>query len=135
MTATATEGRVMNFRVSNITFDCENVLTMVEFWSTVLGRPMDEVSSDAFASIGGSDVKRSEPAWYFNKIEEVKNAKNRVHLDLMNPDVAAVDELIGLGATVVSRADWGFHGWTVMKDPEGNEFCVASQTYEDKEKS
>lgn len=101
----------------------------------MLGRPIDDGSSDVFASIGGSDVKRGEAAWYFNKVEEVKSTKNRVHLDLMNPDLSAVEDLINLGATVVSRTDWGFHGWTVVKDPEGNEFCVAAKTHEDKEKS
>jgi hypothetical protein len=121
----------VDFKVSNITFDCNDVMRVAEFWSIVLGRPMDNGSSEVFASIGGSDVARSEPAWYFNKVADSKISKNRVHLDLMNPDATAVDDLVSLGATVVSTTDWGFHGWTVMNDPEGNEFCVAAKTYED----
>ena len=57
---------------------------------------------------------------------EPKIAKNRKHVDLAAADrQAEVDRLIELGATRVSDVDeWGYQ-WTVMQDPEGNEFCVA----------
>jgi predicted enzyme related to lactoylglutathione lyase len=118
-------------RVGNITFDCENVLTVASFWSAVLGRPLDERSSELFASIGGADGARAEPAWYFTKVPEAKQAKNRVHLDLTSPDPTAVDELVALGATVVGEHEvpGGTHRWTVMRDPEGNEFCVAAKSF------
>jgi len=120
------------FKVANITLDCEDVLNIVEFWSAVLGRPVDEGGSDAFASIGGADTGRSETAWYFNKVAESRTAKNRLHLDFINPDPAAVSELVRLGASVVDEHDWGFHGWTVLEDPEGNVFCVAAKAFEDR---
>ena len=62
---------------------------------------------------------------------EPKRAKNRVHLDLVNPDPSAVDELVALGATVVSKhqVPGGSQRWTYMHDPGGNEFCVAAQSY------
>jgi len=122
----------MSFRVANITFDCADVLKVAGFWSAVTGRSIDEGSTDAFASIGGADTARAEPAWYFNRVDEPKATKNRVHLDLVNPDPSCVDELVQRGATVVHTIDWGFHGWTVMEDPEGNEFCVAAKAYEDR---
>jgi hypothetical protein len=122
----------MNFRIANITFDCSDALKLAQFWSTVLDRPVDEGGSDAFASIGGADVQRNEPAWYFNKVDESKVVKNRVHLDLVNPDPAAIPQLVSHGATVVEQIDWGFHGWTVLKDPQGNEFCVAAKAFEDR---
>jgi hypothetical protein len=122
----------MSFRVANITFDCSDVLKMASFWSAVTGRSIDEGSSDAFASIGGADLIRTETAWYFNKVDEPKVAKNRVHLDLINPDPSSLDELVQLGAKVVQSVEWGFHGWTVLEDPEGNEFCVAAKVYEDR---
>lgn len=104
---------------------------MAGFWSTVLGRPIDDGGSEDFASIGAVDVERSEPALYFNRVPEEKRGKNRVHLDLINPDPSAVAELVSLGARVVDRHDWGFHGWTVLEDPEGNEFCVAAKSFEE----
>jgi hypothetical protein len=122
----------MNFRIANITFDCDDVLKVAGFWSTVMGRSIDEGSGDAFASIGGVDTKRSEPAWYFNKVEDPKATKNRMHLDLVTPEPSSVDELVQLGAKVVQRVDLGFHAWTVLEDPEGNEFCVAAKVYEDR---
>jgi Glyoxalase-like domain len=86
----------MTARLGNITFDCDDVLKIAVFWSALLSRPLDEGSSEWFASIGGTDANRQEPAWYFNKVPEPKRAKNRIHLDLVNPDPAAVGELVRL---------------------------------------
>jgi catechol-2,3-dioxygenase len=121
----------MATRIGNIALDCDDVLKMAAFWSAVLGRPVDKSSSELFASIGGADAARREPAWYFNKVPEPKRAKNRVHLDLVNPDPSAIDELVQLGATVVGdhKVPGGSHRWTVMQDPEGNEFCIAAKSF------
>src|SRR5579863_10077513 len=62
----------MTARLGNIAFDCDDVLKLAAFWSAVLGRPLDEGSSEWFASIGGTDAGRQEPAWYFNKVPEGK---------------------------------------------------------------
>src|SRR5258706_4483416 len=121
----------MAARIGNVTFDCDDVLKMAAFWSAVLGRPLDKGSSDLFASSGGADGARQEPAWYFNKVPEPKRAKNRVDLDLVNPDPSAIDELVRLGAMVVAdhQLPGGSHRWTVMQDPEGNEFCIAAKSF------
>ena len=121
----------MVLRLGNITFDCDDVLKVANFWSAALGRPLDERSSEVFASIGTADGARAEPAWYFTKVPEAKQAKNRVHLDLTTPETSAVDELVALGATVVGEHEvpGGSHRWTVMRDPEGNEFCVAARSF------
>jgi hypothetical protein len=53
--------------------------------------------------------------------------KNRVHLDLRAEVMAdEVARLTGLGATAVVERSLGRLRWTVMTDPEGNEFCVSS---------
>jgi hypothetical protein len=57
-------------RVGNIAFDCNDVLKLAAFWSAVLGRPLDKDSGEFFASIGGADAERQEPAWYFNKVPD-----------------------------------------------------------------
>lgn len=119
----------MAARIGNVTFDCADVPTMVAFWSAALGRPVDNGSSEFFASIGGGDAERRQPALYFNKTPESKRAKNRVHLDLVNEDPAAVDELVRLGATVAGEQRIPGHRWTVMQDPEGNEFCIAAKSF------
>jgi predicted enzyme related to lactoylglutathione lyase len=121
----------MPARVINITFDCDDALAVGTFWSEALGRPLDEGSSSGFASIGGGDPERTEPAWYFEKVPEQKSAKNRVHVDLVDEDPSSIARLVSLGASVIGEHEigGGQHRWTVMRDPEGNEFCVAEKTF------
>jgi hypothetical protein len=121
----------MPARIGNVTFDCHDVLKVAAFWSAALGRPLDKGSNGFFATIGGADAQRREPALYFNQVPEAKQVKNRVHLDLVNPDPSAIGELVARGARVVSQYEvpGGSHSWTIMEDPEGNEFCVAAQPF------
>jgi hypothetical protein len=116
-------------RVGNIAFDCDDVLSVAGFWSAALGRPLDPGSGPHFASIGGGDAGRAEAAWYFEQVPEPKSAKNRMHLDLVDPDASAVGRLVALGASIVAEHTLGSHGWTVMQDPEGNEFCIAQKSF------
>ena len=113
----------MTIAIANVTFDCGDTLTVARFWAEATGRPLDPDPSEHFASIAGVD---GTPGWFFIKVPESKAAKNRVHLDLTAADrEAEVDRLLGLGATRLGDHDeWG-HQWTVLQDPEGNEFCVA----------
>ena len=119
----------MAARVGNITLDCDDVLTVARFWSAALDRPLDSTSGPAFASIGGGDADRVEPAWYFEKVPERKTAKNRMHVDLVDPAPSAVQRLVSLGASIVAEHTLGNHRWTVMQDPEGNEFCIANKSF------
>ena len=64
----------------------------------------------------------------FIRVPEGKAVKNRVHLDVSPTDTtrdAEVERLVGIGASVYDdrRLEDG-RGWVVMRDPEGNEFCV-----------
>ncbi|MEJ7743931.1 MAG: VOC family protein [Nocardioidaceae bacterium] len=56
---------------------------------------------------------------------ETKTTKNRRHVDPAADDrEAEVTRLAALGASRLSDHDeWGAV-WTVMADPEGNDFCV-----------
>lgn len=119
----------MTSRIAAVTFDCENAAALAEFWSGVLGRPVNEVQPEAsgfFASIGGFENSETGPMLMFIKVSEGKTAKNRVHLDLAAEDRASeVERLIALGATrLYDKDEWGV-SWTTLIDPEGNEFCVA----------
>lgn len=119
----------MTVKIGNVAFDCHDVVRVATFWSTVLERPLDEGSSELFASIGGTDPERHEPAWYFNQVPERKRAKNRVHLDLVDPDPSAIANFEARGASVVGSHEIPGHRWTVMQDPEGNEFCIATTSF------
>lgn len=60
-------------------------------------------------------------------VPEPKTVKNRVHLDLTTMSVAHQADLVARlrehGATPVDVGQ-GDVPWTVLADPEGNEFCV-----------
>jgi hypothetical protein len=64
----------------------------------------------------------------FQAVPEPKSAKNRVHLDiLVGPEAqdAEVERLVALGATVVGLHEGDEGRWTLLTDPEGNEFDVS----------
>ncbi len=48
-----------------------------------------------------------------------------MHIDINSDDMTvAVGNLVELGATVGAEHSSPNATWTVMQDPEGNEFCV-----------
>ena len=90
------------------------------------------------------DPSGLRPPLWFQQVPEEKAGKNRLHLDLYatgrddamprDQRVTLVDakvaELVALGARVLSRTE-DFEDpsdpvlYVVMRDPEGNEFCVS----------
>jgi hypothetical protein len=110
-------------KLGNITFDADNPARLAEFWAAATGRTITD-SSDFHAVLTDPD---SPVAFLIAKVPEGKTAKNRMHLDFGTEDRAAeVARLVSLGATEHETHDlYGFN-WTVMRDPEGNEFCVGT---------
>ena len=75
------------------------------------------------------------PRIFIQKVPEPKAAKNRMHLDVNVSDglsgaerVAKVraeaERVIALGASVVDEMTELGEFWIVLRDPEGNEFCL-----------
>jgi hypothetical protein len=115
----------MALSLAYITLDCGDAAGLARFWSAAPGREVDDGASAAFASIG-FPAHDGQPAWLFIQVPEGKAAKNRMHVDLRSDDRAGdVARLVGLGATEGDAHDEMGAQWTVMHDPEGNEFCVA----------
>jgi hypothetical protein len=54
-------------------------------------------------------------------VPEPKTVKNRLHIDVTTDDLEA---LVAHGATVLHPKGEGGIGWTVLADPDGNEFCA-----------
>jgi predicted enzyme related to lactoylglutathione lyase len=108
----------------NVVIDCADHDVVVPFWAAALGWEPRRVNKQ-FVSLrppAGSDAAF---ALLFQKVPEPKIAKNRVHVDFDAGDMEAeVARLVGLGATVVAERSLGSFRWTVVADPEGNEFCV-----------
>ena len=70
------------------------------------------------------------PGIVFVPVAEAKQTKNRLHIDLA-PHVSQdregeIRRLLDLGATRVDVGQPEGASWTVLQDPEGNEFCVLS---------
>lgn len=64
------------------------------------------------------------PGLLFVRVPERKTVKNRLHLDFRPDDQdAAVARLLDLGA-IPADIGQGEPSWVVLRDPEGNEFCV-----------
>jgi hypothetical protein len=115
----------MTLSIAHVTFDCADAIELSKFWSQAIDRPVDDGAEPFFASIGFPSTD-DRPAWLFTQVPEGKSAKNRMHLDLTSDDRdAEVARLVGLGATEIDRHEEYGHAWTVMNDPEGNEFCVS----------
>ena len=91
------------------------------WWAELLGARL--VDDDR----GFSYVDRVPGAPYdsldFAPVPEPKTVKNRIHLDVTTADV---DDLVAAGATILRAKDDEI-GWTVMADPDGNEFCAFTE--------
>ena len=115
----------MTSTIKYMTFDCHNPLLLAEFWSAVL-----EYETENWPVINGATSKPRDggvPHIAFIKAPEAKTAKNRLHLDIQPVDGAMeseVERLVELGATRIDVFNEPSETWTVMNDPEGNEFCV-----------
>lgn len=111
----------MRLNIEHITFDCHDPGRLAAFWSAATGLEIaDDWGDFVRLAPGQGDIRLA-----FQAVPEDKVAKNRMHLDLNSEDMAAtVEELVGLGAQIVERHSSPNATWTVMRDPEGNEFCV-----------
>ena len=140
-------------RQVQVTFDCADPRALSLFWCSVLGYelpppPPGFDSWDAFSDTLPPEQRNSAsacvdptgagPRLFFQRVPEGKSAKNRLHLDVRAAPGAQGDvrmamleaeslRLVGLGATRVRRHEPQppmSHGFIVMQDPEGNEFCL-----------
>lgn len=126
----------MAVKIACVVFDCSDALVVARFWSAAIDRPLDPDANSWFASIGfrgrrdregwGPVDRDADPTWLFAKVPEPKTVKNRQHLDVIAVDVEAeIARLVHLGATrIEDRKEFGY-AWTLMADPEGNEFDIA----------
>ena len=124
----------MASRFTELVVDSHDPRAQAEFWCEVLGyRIVDEDKDAQVIEIGTEQLVADEvvrgpvpPTIVFLPVPEDKTVKNRLHIDLSPIDrdpPEEVERLIALGAHPVDIGQ-GDVGWTVLADPEGNEFCV-----------
>lgn len=137
-----------------VVIDCADPAKLAEFWAQALRYKLQDppesfASWEDF--LRANNVPESEwnsanavvdpdgagPRVFFQRVPEPKTVKNRVHLDLnvgggmatpMETRKERVHQeaarLEGLGASQLRTVeDWSGY-CVVMRDPEGNEFCV-----------
>ena len=110
-----------------IVTDCRDPAALARFWVSASGwqiqRAEDEIA-------GLRSPAGSGPYLEFLRVPDQKLVKNRVHPDVApyrgDDPVAEVARLRGEGAALADVGQGGGASWTVLADPEGNEFCVLS---------
>jgi hypothetical protein len=117
-------------RLKDICIDCADPWSLAHWWADVLAyrvRPHSDedlaalrrvgiVGPEGDPSIAVDPIDEPGPTFWFNRVPEAKQVKNRVHVDVYGN----VEDIIRRGATLVASEE----SWTVVADPEGNEFCV-----------
>ena len=120
--------------ITCVTIDSANPAAAASFWNDALGWG-GVAASDGDGAICGP----VSGGWHleFVRVAEAKTTKNRVHLGCSAGSLDALDREIKrlrqLGATVAWEEDFSAEIQTeyrnvVLRDPEGNEFCLSAGT-------
>ena len=122
-------GRTMPTRLVHLVVDTAEPARLARCWAAALGwevAPEEPDEVDVWPP-GFSYPDSSALPLVFVPVPEPKAGKNRVHLDLATKSrrhqAAEVERLLALGATPAGIGQRDVP-WTVLADPEGNEFCV-----------
>jgi predicted enzyme related to lactoylglutathione lyase len=114
----------MTVRPHHLVIDSHDLPGLARFWAAALGwqvlseRPREVVIGPELDAPFGI---------CFMPSPDQKATKNRLHLDLTadaGEREAEIERLLDLGARRVDIGQTGNESWTVLADPEGNEFCV-----------
>jgi predicted enzyme related to lactoylglutathione lyase len=115
----------MPTRLQHLVVDAADPAAQARFWADALGWQITYTDPEEVV------VEPPPPApglpLVFGAVPEPKTVKNRIHLDLASASAeqqsATVERLTRLGARAIDIGQVGV-AWTVLADPEGNEFCV-----------
>jgi predicted enzyme related to lactoylglutathione lyase len=114
----------MPVALHHIVVDTHDLPMLARFWAAVLEW---KILSEREREIVVGPGLDAAVGLCFMPVTDQKAVKNRIHLDL-NPAPgdreAEIERIIALGARRVDIGQTGDESWTVLADPEGNEFCV-----------
>jgi hypothetical protein len=99
-------------RWKDFCIDAVDIQAEGRFWAQALG--LEFHAEDGYVWLAGPT---DEHRIWVNQVPEPRTVKNRVHIDVHTGSLA---ELEALGARPLET----FPRWTVMADPEGQEFCA-----------
>jgi predicted enzyme related to lactoylglutathione lyase len=111
-------------RLHHIVVDTHDLPALARFWTQALGwKALSERENEI---VTGTD-QNAPVGMCFMPVTDPRTVKNRVHLDLSSSAAdrdQEIDRLLALGARRAGIGQTGAESWTVLADPEGNEFCV-----------
>jgi hypothetical protein len=119
-------------KIREIVFDCQSAPELARFWADLLDgyrvRPYDRAEIARLARLGLTPdtdptvlVDGPGPTLCFQQVPGRNYENNRIHLDIAVIDrQQAVRRIRALGGAVLRETP----DYTVMRDPEGNQFCV-----------
>jgi predicted enzyme related to lactoylglutathione lyase len=114
----------MPVRLHHIVIDTHDLPGLARFWTQALGWQV--LSEREREIVIGPDVN-APVGICFMPVGDAKTMKNRVHVDLTTSAAdrdQEIERLLALGARRADVGQTGEEAWTVLADPEGNEFCV-----------
>ena len=114
----------MPVRLHHIVIDAHDLPGLARFWTRALDW---KILSEREREIVIGPDENAPVGICFMPVADPKTVKNRVHLDLTSSAAdrdQEIDRLLALGARPVDIGQTGAESWTVLADPEGNEFCV-----------
>ena len=114
----------MPVRLHHIVIDTHDLPGLARFWTQALDWKV--LSEREHEIIIGTD-ENADVGICFMPVTDDKIVKNRVHLDITTAAEdrdQEIERLLALGARRADIGQTGAESWTVLADPEGNEFCV-----------
>jgi predicted enzyme related to lactoylglutathione lyase len=108
----------------HIVIDTHDLPGLARFWAAVLDW---KILSEREREVVVGPHENAPVGLCFMPVTDRKTVKNRLHLDLTPGPAgrdAEVERIVALGARRVDIGQTGDESWTVLADPEGNEFCV-----------
>jgi catechol 2,3-dioxygenase-like lactoylglutathione lyase family enzyme len=116
---------VGDLHLATVVVNVQDMERAVSFWSAALGYRRREATTDPeFTMLVDPEGRRLPVS--LQKADGPPREPVRLHLDLYTDEQARhVERLVGLGASRVE--DWPYPAdadFVVLRDPDGNEFCV-----------
>ncbi|CAA9360474.1 MAG: hypothetical protein AVDCRST_MAG34-2424 [uncultured Nocardioidaceae bacterium] len=118
-------GDVGDLHLATVVVNVQDMRRAVEFWSAALGyRPRESEWDDGFMMVVDPQGVRTPLSLQLT--DRPSEPPVRIHVDLYTSEQERhVERLCALGASRV--ADWPYPDdadFIVLRDPDGNEFCV-----------
>ena len=108
------EDELPDYRLMEVVVDARDPEHIARWWAEAFGVPVHNQGRPYWwlKEVPGMPFD----ALVFQPVPEPKTVKNRIHWDVYGDP----GEALARGATLLAEHE----GWSVLADPEGNEFCV-----------